>query len=63
MFFLEDGYLLNVFKAFDLTQIWASLVIAQGATAIDSRRSFGSAAAFIIGLLLVVALIAARFMP
>jgi len=38
-------------------------VIAQGATAIDSRRSFGSAAAFIIGLLLVVALIAARFMP
>ena len=62
MFFLQDGYLLNVFKALDLTQIWASLVIAQGATAIDSRRSFGSAATVIIGLLVVIALIAGRFM-
>ena len=63
LFFLSDGYLLNVFKGMDLTQIWSALVIAQGATAIDRRRSFKSAAVVTIGLILVTALIAARFMP
>jgi hypothetical protein len=62
LFFLPDGYLLNFFRAIDLTQIWASLVIAQGAHAIDPRRSFGSAVPIVLVPMIVLALIAARFM-
>ena len=36
--FLPDGYLYNVLRVFDLTQIWSTLVIAQGVHAIDRRR-------------------------
>jgi hypothetical protein len=60
-FFLPDGYLQNVLKVLDLTQIWSTLVIAQGAHAIDRRRSFSSAASIMLGILLVFALIVARF--
>ncbi len=62
MFFLPDGYLLNVFRALDLTQIWSTLVIAQGAHAIDTRRSFTSAATILMGILLAMALVLARFL-
>ena len=62
LFFLPDGYLFNVFRALDLTQIWSTLVIAQGVHAIDKRRSFGSAAAILLTILLAFALVAARFM-
>ncbi len=62
LFFLPDGYVLNVFRALDLTQIWSTLVIAQGAHAIDRRRSFSSAAMIMLGILLAVALVIARFM-
>jgi hypothetical protein len=62
LFFLPDGYFLNVSRVLDLTQIWSTLVIAQGAHAIDERRSFASAAAILLGLLVVVALVVARFM-
>ena len=61
-FFLPDGYLLNVFRALDLSQIWSTLVFAQGAHAIDKRRSFGSAAAIGLTITLGIALVAARFM-
>jgi hypothetical protein len=61
-FFLPDGYLLNVFRALDLTQIWSTLVFAQGAHAIDERRSFVSAAAIALTVVVGLALIAARFM-
>lgn len=60
--FLSDGYVLNVFRALDLTQIWSTLVIAQGAHAIDRRRSFPSAVAILLVILFIVALIGARFM-
>ncbi len=62
LFFLPDGYLLNVFRALDLTQIWSTLVFAQGVHTIDPRRSFGSAAAILLTILLGISLIAARFM-
>ena len=62
-FFLPDGYFLNVLKALDLTQIWSTLVIAQGAHAIDRRRSFASAAAILLVILTGIALVAGRFMP
>jgi len=62
MLFLPDGYLLNVFRAMDLTQIWSMLVIAQGAHAIDTRRSFTSAATILMGILLAMALVLARFL-
>lgn len=61
-FFLPDGYLLNVLRVLDLTQIWSTLVIAQGAHAIDRRRSFTSAAAILLSILLIFALVVGRFM-
>ena len=61
-FFLPDGYLLKVFRALDLAQIWSMLVFAQGAHAIDKRRSFGSAAAIALTVMLGITLVAARFM-
>jgi len=61
-FFLPDGYLYNVFRALDLTQIWSTLVIAQGVHAIDRRRSFRSAAVILLTLLLAVVLVVADFM-
>jgi hypothetical protein len=60
--FLPDGYVLNVLRVFDLTQIWSTLVIAQGVHAIDRRRSFSSAAAILLVLFSGTALIIARFM-
>lgn len=62
LFFLPDGYILNVFRALDITQIWSTLVFAQGAHAIDARRSFGSAAAIGLVVLLAFALVAANFL-
>lgn len=62
LFFLPDGYFLNVFRVLDLSQLWSTLVIAQGAHAIDKRRSFGSAATILISILVLVALVVARFM-
>lgn len=62
LFFLPDGYVLNVFRVLDLTQIWSTLVIAQGAHAIDRRRSFGSAATILLVILVLLALVVGRFM-
>jgi hypothetical protein len=62
LFFFPEGYASNVLRALDLTQVWASLVVAQGVHAIDRRRSFGSAAAIQLGILFVFALIAGWFM-
>ncbi len=61
--FLPSGYLLNVLRLMDLTQIWATLVIALGAGAIDRRRSFASASAVVLTILLGFALVVARFLP
>ena len=61
MFFIPDGYFLNVFKALDLSQIWSTLVIAQGVHAIDRRRSFASAATILLAILGCIALAVARF--
>jgi len=63
LLFLPDSYFLNVLRMMDLTQIWSTLVVAQGARAIDPRRSFGSAAGILLGILLAVALVVARFLP
>jgi hypothetical protein len=46
----------------DLSQIWSTLVFAQGAHAIDPRRSFGSALGIGLTLMLFIALILANFM-
>lgn len=61
LLFLPEGYLSNVFRAMDLTGIWSALIIAQGAHAIDPKRSFGSAAVVTLGITLVQALIVAIF--
>ncbi len=59
--FLPDGYALSVLRYLDLTQIWSTLVVAQGAHAIDRRRSFGSAGAIGLSILLVFAMVIAFF--
>ena len=61
-FFLPSGYWLGVLTAMDLTQIWSSLVIAQGTHCIDRRRSFRSAVVILLSLMLAMALIVGRFM-
>ena len=61
--FLEPGYLLNVFRFMDLTQLWSTAVIAFGAHAIDRRRSFGSALTIMLCVTLAFALIFANFLP
>jgi len=62
-FFLPDGYWLKVLTMLDLSQLWASLVMAQGASVIDPRRSFTSAAVILIGLSVALAMIFAPFVP
>lgn len=61
LFFLPEGYVVRVARVLDLSSIWAWLVVAQGAHAIDPRRSFAAAAsvlmAFLLGLALLVGLI------
>lgn len=58
LFFLPDGFVYNVFSSMDVSQIWSSLVVAVGIHAIDRRRSFASAAAIQLGILLCIALLA-----
>ena len=59
LFFLPDGYIVNVFRFLDLSQIWSTLVIAQGAHAIDRRRSFGSAAMILLSITVAFAMVVA----
>jgi len=61
--FMEPGYLLNVFRFMDLTQLWSTAVIACGAHAIDRRRSFVSAFATMLLVTLAFALVVANFLP
>jgi hypothetical protein len=63
LFFLPKGYLLKVFTMLDLSQAWAWLIIAQGAHAIDPRRSFGSAAAILMALFVAIAMLFAIWVP
>ena len=62
-FFLPEGYPLKVLTMLDLSQIWAWLVVAQGAHAIDSRRSVGSAATVLIIISILLAMVFALFVP
>lgn len=50
LFFLPEGYILRWATMMDLTMVWAWLVVAQGAHAIDRRRSFASAAVTVMVL-------------
>jgi hypothetical protein len=63
LFFLEPGYLLNVFRFMDLTQLWATAVTAWGVHEIDRRRSFTSAFVILFGFVVAVALVIGRFVP
>jgi hypothetical protein len=57
LYFLPEGYLASVAKMLDFSQAWAWLVVAQGAHAIDPRRSFGSAAVALLALFVIVAML------
>jgi hypothetical protein len=59
--FLEPGYLLNVFRMMDLTQLWAAAVTAWGVHEIDRRRGFTSAFVVLVGFMVAFALVMARF--
>ena len=62
-FFLEDGWLFRFLSLLDLSQLWALLVMAQGAHAIDARRSFGSAAVILLALNAAILMVLATFVP
>ena len=62
-FFLPKGYFLKLLTMLDLSQAWAWLVVAQGAHAIDSRRSFGSAATGLMILFVAIAALFAIWVP
>lgn len=57
LFFLPEGYLLRVATMLDLSQAWAWLVVAQGAHAVDPRRSFTSAAVALMLVFLATAML------
>lgn len=61
--FLEEGYAADVLGFLDLAQLWALLVVAEGAHAIEPRRSFGSAAALLLVLTLILAMALAPLAP
>lgn len=55
--FLPRGVLYNVLRAGDVSQLWATLVVAQGVHAIDRRRSVGSAVVIQLGLFVARAIL------
>lgn len=63
LFFLPKGYFLKLATAMDLSQAWAWLVVAQGAHAINPRRSFKAAVIPVMILFLVMSAIFAIWIP
>ena len=63
LFFLPEGYFLRVMSMMSLTQIWAWLVVAVGAHAINPKRRVATAAAVLIILNLAVVMVMAIFTP
>ena len=59
LFFVPEGYLSRVATMLDLSQAWAWLVVAQGAHAIDRRRSFASAAVILMVVFVILAMLLA----
>ena len=62
-FFLPEGYFLKVLTMMDLSQAWAWLILAQGAHAIDPRRSFASAATILMVLFVGLSMLFAIWVP
>ncbi len=60
-FFLPNGYWADVLRLVDLTGIWSALIVAHGAHTIDPKRSFGTAAAVVLGIMFAFALFFAAF--
>jgi hypothetical protein len=58
-----DSYPLRVLRMVDLFMIWSYLAMAVGMTKVDRRRSWGSAAAFLIVFAIGVAMIFAAVTP
>ena len=54
---MEEGYPLRVARMLDFGIAWAFLVVAQGAHAIDPRRSFASAVTVLMVLFVATALL------
>lgn len=63
LLFLPDGYWLKVATMLDLTQLWAWVVVAVGAHAIDEDRSVKSAAIILLVFSVALALAFAPLAP
>lgn len=59
--FLPDGYVSDVLAGLDLFSLWSCMVAGIGLAAIDPRRSAGSTAIILVGILLAFAVIRAFF--
>ena len=62
-YFLPEGYFTKVLTMLDLSQLWAWVVIAHGAAAIDARRSIGSATGSLLAMAVLLAMVFALFVP
>lgn len=59
--FLPEGYVAEFLGALDLFSLWAAVNVGIGMAAVDPRRSAGSSAGILVGLIVVIALIRAAF--
>ena len=60
--FLE-GYVFNVLNLLDLFALWATMVAGLGLAVIDPRRRWGTTAAVLVLIFLVLAMVGALFVP
>jgi hypothetical protein len=56
-FFLPEGYWTRMLGALDLTQLWAWIIVAHGAHAIDPRRSLKSGSLVLLAWAVFVAML------
>jgi hypothetical protein len=59
----STAFPIRVLRALDLFQIWAYLVMAVGIAKVDARRSWGTAAAFLLVVALAMAILFAAVSP
>ena len=59
--FLPEGYVTDFLGSLDLFGLWTAVIVGIGMAAADRRRSAGSSALILVGLMVVLALVRAAF--
>ena len=58
-----DGYLYNVLSLLDLFALWATVVAGLGLSVIDPRRRWGTTAAVLVVIFVLMVMVGAVFLP